>query len=394
MHPLPTRLTPTLSYFLLFACWLMPFSLTAQEKFKGAIEIEGETRKYRLFIPATYTADEPIPLVFNLHGITSDPGQQQLLTQMNKVATENSFIVCYPKGKNRAWNVNFPFPSSKADDVEFISRLIDSLKAAYNIDLNRVYACGFSNGGYMSHKLACELSDKIVAIASVAGTFVPKEAANCHPDRAVPILQIHGRADPIVPYNGGLVALSVEKTLAFWANKNDCSEEITITNLANKVKLDFSRATKYDFEDCADQSAVVLYKVKNGGHTWPGTKIITGVTNQDFEASTEIWHFFQQFSFDEPTMFRNRPAITATPKVSPNPTYLDVNIELTLSEPTVLSRGLYNLQGQTVLNKESQDFPAGIVNWHYSLQNIPAGIYFLKLQNGNSVYTRKVILKR
>lgn len=274
-------------------------NLFAQQKIKGEIEIGDKKRAYRLYLPSSYSADKAMPIVFNLHGLTSDPGQQQLLTQMNDVAEENGFIVCYPKGKNRSWNVNFPFPHSKEDDVLFISNLIDHLKSVYNIDLCRVYACGFSNGGYMSHKLACELSDKIVAIASVSGSIVPKEEEKCTQSRAVPILQIHGKADPIVPYGGNFNGLPVENVVDFWMQKNGCSSKNTKTKIPNKSKLDLSKAIRYDFKDCRDNSQVALIKVKNGGHTWPGAKLILGVTNRDFEASSEIWNFFKQFSFEK-----------------------------------------------------------------------------------------------
>lgn len=294
MHLFLLRSVTILSCVLFFSS-----ALFSQQKIKGEIEIDDQKRAYRLYLPSTYTSDKPIPLVFNLHGLTSDPGQQQLLTQMNEVAEENGFIVCYPKGKGRSWNVNFPFPHSKEDDVQFISELIDHLKSLYNIDLCRVYACGFSNGGYMSHKLACELSDRIVAIASVSGSIVPGEEEKCTQSRAVPVLQIHGKADPIVPYRGNFNGLPVEDLVDFWVEKNGCSTNSTKTKVPNKSKLDLSKAVRYDFLDCKDNSAVSFYKVKNGGHTWPGTKLILGVTNRDFEASAEIWNFFKQYSFSK-----------------------------------------------------------------------------------------------
>ncbi len=296
MHLFQIRLSILFGLFLFL---ISSSTLLGQQKIKGEIEIGDQKRAYRLYLPSTYTSDQTIPLVFNLHGLTSDPGQQQLLTQMNEVAEANGFIVCYPKGKNRSWNVNFPFPHSKEDDVQFISALIDHLKTLYNIDLCRVYACGFSNGGYMSHKLACELSDRIVAIASVSGSIVPAEEDNCTQSRAVPVLQIHGKADPIVPYKGNFNGLAVEDLVDFWVEKNGCSTQSTKTKIPNNAKLDLSKAIRYDFGDCKDNAAVAFYKVKNGGHTWPGSKLVLGVTNRDFEASVEIWNFFKQFSFEK-----------------------------------------------------------------------------------------------
>ncbi|MEM6319548.1 MAG: PHB depolymerase family esterase [Bacteroidota bacterium] len=381
-------------FFTLASVGIHP--IFGQEKIKEKVEIDGLTRKYRLYIPSSYDANEPVPLVFNLHGLTSDGGQQQRYSRMNEVAEKNGFIVCYPNGKNRAWNVNFPFPSSKADDVAFIDQLVDHLASSYTIDLNRVYSCGFSNGGYMSYRLACELSDRIVAVASVAGTFVPKEIGNCSPSRAVPTLHIHGTADPVVPYWGGLVALSAEETIDFWLDKNDCASDVLKTKLPNISKLDLSRATRYDFKDCSDETSVVLYRVKNGAHTWPGAKIITGITNKDFDASTEIWNFFQQYSFEEPSGLRSRtqiPQSLESLRVVPNPNNGLMNLQISLSESLPVSRAVFNLQGQQLRPTETQMFSKGSSEWVYNLTDLPEGIYFLKVKYGTSILTKKIIIR-
>ncbi len=374
--------------------------LTAQEKIKGSIEVDDQTRKFRLYLPANYSEENPMPIVFNLHGLTSDPNQQQLYTRMNEVAEENGFIVCYPKGKNRAWNVNFPFPSSKEDDVKFIATLIDTLSHKYAIDLNRVYACGFSNGGYMSYKLACELSDKIVAVAAVAGTFVPNQELACQPSRAVPILHIHGTADPIVRYKGSPVAISAEKTVEFWRTQNGCKENPEITVIDNKVKFDFSKATRYDFVDCSQDAMVSFIKVKNGGHTWPGAKIITGVTNKDFNASAVIWDFFEPFTFETTQFALNQPnlpnkvAIHSTQlKVSPNPTFGNIVLEIQLDKAMPLARSLYSMQGQQLLKTETLEAPKGNLQWAYDLSSLPDGMYLLTVQVGTTAISKKVILK-
>lgn len=385
--------TRFITFLSIFFTFLFINPLVAQQKIKGELTSNDQVRKYRLYLPSTYHSDKPMPLVFNLHGLTSDPGQQQLLTQMNEVAEENGFIVCYPKGKNRAWNVNFPFPSSKADDVQFIADLIDQLNNLYNLDLNRVYACGFSNGGYMSHRLACELSDRIVAIASVAGSIVSGEEENCHPSRAVPVLQIHGKADPIVPYRGNFNGMAIEDLVDFWVEKNGCDTESTLTKIPNTAKLDFSKAVRYDFDECQEGAAVAFYKIKNGGHTWPGTKLLLGVTNRDFEASTEIWNFFKQFSFDNKITSRNTSPNKTNFTISPNPTNGLLKIQGETNTAKTLTRSLYNLQGQEILSLEKAHFVKGIINWSYNLSHLPKGFYILKLADGAQVISKKIILE-
>ena len=381
---------------ILFFVILLTIPVFGQEKIKGTVEIGDDDRKYRLYLPSNYQSDQPMPLVFNLHGLTSDAGQQQLYSQMNEVAEEKGFIVCYPKGKSRGWNVNFPFPSSKADDVLFISELLEHLSEKYAVDRQRVYACGFSNGGYMSYKLACELSDKIVAVASVAGTFVPDEELNCNPGRAVPILHIHGTADPIVRYKGSPVALKATDLVDFWRTNNGCTADPTVSKLPNTVKLDLSRATRYDFGNCENATSVRVIKVKNGGHTWPGAKIITGVTNRDFSASAAIWDFFSQFAFPEDvkSLSRQSPQTPVTNfKIFPNPTDDHITIRLSLEKTTTLSRSLYNLQGRRILALEQQTFPAGVVEWNYSLHQLPPGMYIVQIETGTAVFNEQLVIR-
>ena len=158
-----------------------------------------------------------------------------------------------------------------------------------------------------------------------------------------------------------------------------------------------SKAIRYDFENCNDDAAVSFYKIKNGGHTWPGTKLILGVTNKDFEASTEIWNFFKQFSFDAPIKNYTNLHTSSTPtklKIVPNPNLGDMEIQLNLSKPTTLSRALYNLNGQQISPVESATFPKGVANWAYSLPNIDAGIYFLKFQREWQFISIKVVIRR
>lgn len=390
----------TAPIFIFLSLLFIPLSSSfAQQKITGKVEIDGLNRKYRLYIPSSYNAQNPMPLVFNLHGITSDGLQQQIYSGMNAVAEENGFIVCYPNGKNRAWNVEFPFPSSNKDDVNFISSLIDSLSAIYTIDLNRVYSCGLSNGGYMSHRLACELSDKIAAIASVSGSMMPEVAEACNPTRPVPMMQIHGTGDPIVFYKGGpLTGMGIEEVVDFWVEKNNCLDDPLVTKVKNKAKLDLSKATRYDYLDCEGKTAVAFYKIKNGGHSWPGSKILVGITNQDFHASTEIWNFFKQFSLDAPPMITgklelsNSDAVIKDFEIFPNPTTHNLTIQTTFAAPTTLSIGLHNLQGQQITAPLVQSFPSGTISWEYPLATIPAGTYFLKIQTAQTVITKKVMV--
>ncbi|MBK7441520.1 MAG: hypothetical protein IPI65_08315 [Bacteroidetes bacterium] len=151
----------------------------------------------------------------------------------NPIADTAGFLTVIPNGTldifgNRYWNC-FIAPGTGVDDVAFLSALIDSLDAEYNIDLNRVYSTGMSNGGFMSHTLACELSNRIAAIASVAGSIDEDRMPFCDPQHNTPVMQIHGNADGTVPYDGAFGFLSVDSVVSYWVNKIECNEAPTFT---------------------------------------------------------------------------------------------------------------------------------------------------------------------
>lgn len=275
--------------FLLMSCVCHPFVVSSQT-LTGSFTHEGLLRDYRLYIPDEYDGSEPWPLVLNLHGYTSNALQQQIYSGMDMVADTGRFLLCYPNGAGNSWNVGFG--GLNTDDVGFISALLDTLMLHYQIDPARVYSCGMSNGGFMSYKLACELTERFAAVASVTGSMVPDEAALCMPNTPMPVLEIHGTADLVVPYNGLFNSLSIPDLLAFWTGKNGCAGDPLTIPVPNTSLLDGSTAELIQYNDCEGEAEVWHYKVYNGGHTWPGASIIVGVTNQDFHASAAIWEFF------------------------------------------------------------------------------------------------------
>ena len=181
-------------------------------------------------------------------------------------------------------------------DVRFISELIDTLEATYNIDPSRIYANGLSNGGGMSFVLSCTLSDRIAAVGMVAAAqTLPWKW--CTDQRPMPMIAFHGTRDPIVPYNGGATWISprafpnVLKWTANWAERNRCAPN----PVESMVAADVSRRA---YTDCAVGAAVVLYTVNGAGHTWPGGKPLpewlAGTTSQSIDATSLMWDFFRE----------------------------------------------------------------------------------------------------
>jgi len=264
----------------------------------GSLMHDGMQRDYVAYIPLNYSNANPVPLVLNFHGFTSNGSAALTVSNFQPIADTANFIVVCPTGSPlpfvniNHWNVGGFTNTSSADDVSFTAALIDTLEADYNIDLTRVYATGFSNGGFFSHKLAFELSDRIAAIASVSGTFTPQMMMNRLPTHPTPVLQIHGTLDPTVPYygtilNGGMA--SVDTVINYWINYNNCDTIATVTALPDISTNDGSTVEHYVYGNGDEGVTVELLKITGGLHDWPGSS-----GNMDISASREIWKFLSR----------------------------------------------------------------------------------------------------
>lgn len=287
----------------------------------GTIIHNGIEREYRLYVPSIYTGDEPVPLVFNLHGYGSNAFQQELYGDFRAIADTANFILVHPEGLSdtggsQFWNA---FGVPEVDDVGFISAMIDTLSAEYNIDPQCVYSTGMSNGGFMSFELACMLSNRIAAVASVTGTMDVDRLAACDPEFARPVMQIHGTQDETVPYEGNIGFASIPDVIDFWIEINGCNETPEVSDIPDIDPNDDTTTERFLYTDGANGNTVEHYKVENGGHTWPGTVFNIGATSQDFSASVEIWRFFRQYKLDGPTSVKevdNQPVLNIYPNPS------------------------------------------------------------------------------
>ncbi|MBK8562076.1 MAG: T9SS type A sorting domain-containing protein [Saprospiraceae bacterium] len=302
---------------LVFCCSAMT---AIAQTITGSVQHDGIERNYRLYVPANLPQGTPPPLVFNLHGFTSNAQQQELYAGMNAVADTAGFIICYPNSVGSAWNIGVA-GGSTADDVGFIAALIDKFHAEHNIDLERVYSCGMSNGGFFSYRLACEMGERIAAIASVTGSMTSAMIDGCTPQRPIPVMAIHGDADPVVDYNGAMGNAAVPDVFSFWANKNGCLQPGNNGNIPDIATNDQCTASFESYYACTDLAEVILITVQNGGHTWPGAfpTVFFGPTCQDFNASREIWVFFSRHRLDLPSATSGPAAETVEVKVFPNP---------------------------------------------------------------------------
>ena len=266
----------------------------------GSFEFQGHTRYFEVCLPENYHAD--LPVVFALHGWSQNISVIKNYSRIDEIGDTLGFITVYPQGIINAWNNGIRnntlgTTDTTVNDVGFLSALIDTIDAEHDIDLSRVYFCGFSMGGEMTYRLAVELGQRIAAIASVAGKLNDISGNIAQPIRPFPIMHFHGTDDNVELYGSGPGNLwSVDETLDFWTDNNGCTLPPDTTAIPDIDTTDGSTVEKVSYRNCLDSTEVIFYKIFNGGHSWPGSVIpLGGITNRDINASAEILNFFSQY---------------------------------------------------------------------------------------------------
>ena len=264
------------------------------------IYVDGRDREYRLHIPVGYDASQPLPLVFVFHGSSASASVIERETSFDRIADSVGFMVVYPEGLHRGWNIGECCRYSYMQGVNettFVAALLDYLAEGLSIDRSRVFATGYSDGGTLSVLLACSLSDRLAAIASVSGTlFDPLPA--CDLARPVPVLLIHGTADSHIPYAGQSGAkatargqhhtLSAVQLVHFWVEHDGCTDPPRQQRIGRVVRIEYS---------CRDAASVLFFSINGGQHGWPGGGrgwIFSPVPPSDLSASDSIAAFFMR----------------------------------------------------------------------------------------------------
>lgn len=272
---------------------------------------QNEARSYTVYIPSNYDPTIPTPLVTVLHGSPGNATGIAYITDMNVTAEQEGFIVLYPDGIDNSWNYTRGlslFGNNPRDDVLFITELIDDLGNRLNLDENRLYMSGFSNGGFMTQRLACSVPDEFAAFAVVGATGFYGMTEICPEPLHVNMLFIHGTEDVSVPWEGLVITLGGERrymtlpvpqSTALWARLLGCDADFTRDDIPKKSESASSQVTKFTFQNCPDTAELVFYGVLGGGHNWPGvpgriSDEIAGVVNTDVNANALIWEFFSQ----------------------------------------------------------------------------------------------------
>ena len=340
------------------------------------IQNDGLTRGYSIYVPASYDGTTNFPLLFNLHGGGGTNSAWQVSADMRPIADTADFILVYPQARPDPSDGNsfnwIPKVPGTFDDVPFFSSLIDTIASNYQIDQNRIYACGYSLGGDMTFELGCKLNNRIAAIAPVARTMQANPNSFCSPVHPTGVLTILGTDDLVSPYNGIVFGgleyyISAAATHSYWATHNKCVTTAIMSTVSPSVE-------RYTWSTASGCAYVEELKVIGGGHDWPGS-----FGNMTIDANEEIWQFVSRYDINgligcATTSIHENNSMLENYRVYPNPVNTELTIDLGLAEEKEFR--LYNPIGELVLN--------GVLNSQISiidLSFLAPNVYILIIEN-------------
>lgn len=379
--------------FTLFIILSLCFAIQAQTT--KTMNYGGTDRQYLEYVPSSYNASTPAPVLFVLHGLGDDMSNMFSATGFRAIANQHGWIVITPQALEAtvsllgqsmsigtAWNSGVSanalgsniIVNDGVDDSGFMMAILDDLIANYNVDQSRVFVTGFSMGGFMANRLAIEHGDRIAAIASVSGT-VGNEVKEATPTGHVSAMHIHGTGDGTVGYENAAfnvlimsvsVGLGAEATVDFWRNYNHCSSTPTVTNFPD-IANDSLTFEKYLYEGGDNGTKTAFIKVNGGDHTWYYTPA------NDIDYTTEIYNFFagNTSGIDENDN---------TVSIFPNP----ANYVLNVRGENVEQVRIYNAMGQQVISTNEQSI---------NVSQLSRGMYVVSalMKNGQTVNEKVAI---
>ncbi len=264
------------------------------------LDVDGRRREYLLHLPSGYDGTRRFPLVLVFHGSSASASVIERETSFDEVADSLGFIVVYPEGLHRGWNIGeccrYSF-MQHVDETGFVSALLDHLEAGLGVDPQRIYSAGYSDGGTLSFLLACNLSTRIAAVAAVSGTLFDP-LPTCDVSRPVPVVIIHGTGDTHIPYAGqrGVksdvraqhLTLSAPQVAQFWVDRDGCTAQPVTSRTGRVVRSEY---------DCPHSATVLFYSIAGGEHGWPGGGrgwIFSPLPPSDMNATDSIASFFMR----------------------------------------------------------------------------------------------------
>lgn len=387
-------------FFFTLVATIISCNIFGQTNIIDSIVHQNYQRKFMVHFPPNFNTTTQRPLVLNLHGGSGNMLSAQGFSMLNPVSDQNNFIVAWPQGYGIAppgfsWadGRNTSADQAGVDDIGFIDKLIDTLITRYNVDTNRIYICGFSNGGFMVQRLACELPERFAAMASLGSSMDTVLYQNCNPTKPIPMAFFNGTADPAMPYGGGpmqnpqvIPVVSVESAVQFWIAHNNCQTANPVFNFPDTFTTDNSTAEFYYFTNCDCNADVKFYKLINGGHTWPGVYVasqasVLGNTNRDINASVELWNFFNAHTLCNTTFGVDEQINQLLLNIYPNPATTILYLQSSYADNYSLD--IRNFLGQVILKSSNQN--------QIDISQLTNGIYFIIIRQGQQTKTAKFI---
>ena len=355
----------------------------AQTFISETIQYDGETREYDIYVPSLYDGTAAVPLMFNFHGGSGTIADQISIGDMSSIADTANFIAVYPQalpdpndGGSTNWIHKDP---TTVDDVYFIDALIDSIATDYLVNLDRVYACGYSLGGEFTFELGCRLNTRIAAIGVVARTMQKYTYDNCSPAHPTGVLTILGTADAISDYNGvwfGGVQYytSAGETHDLWISHNNCGTTASSSAVPDINTGDGSTVERNSWSTPSGCIYVEELKVIGGGHDWPGS-----FGNMDIDATQEIWNFVSRYNLNgiidcTTTSVNENNTIGSNYNVYPNPFHDQIAIESESNRETEYN--IYSMLGELLMTGMLTDGMNQV-----DLSSLSQNIYFLKFDD-------------
>ena len=255
---------------------------------------DGQTREYILYVPTSINLESSkVPLLFSIHGRDMTDDLMFSMTQLDQLAEIDGFIVVYPQslpinGGNK-WNGSTSTSGGLPDDTGFIKGLTDLLTESLNIDSERIYLSGFSNGVFFSFHMLCQFSETYAAIAGAGGGMNELTLTDCITTLPKPVLLIHGTDDTTVPYS------EAETALDYWIDFNQTDTQPLVEFIPDTNPSDGSTVEVYTYSKGNNNVQVIHHLILGGGHHWPGFN-----GNMDIEASSVIWNFLSDFDINGP----------------------------------------------------------------------------------------------
>ena len=364
---------------------LMSLSVAAQYS-TDSFAFGGITRKYILYKPAGYDSTRQYPVILALHGLGDNMTNFKNSIRLNVVADTAQFIFAIPQAvtdqlAGAAWNSGAGtfgyYPNSTVDDVGFLNALYDTIATKFNVNQKKLYACGFSMGGFMTNRLACELGNRIAAGASVSGTI--GSGVTCHPARPIPMLHFHGTADQTVSYTGDGYGLDAEVLVAYWRDFDHCDTVPTIDTMPNTAN-DGRVVVHFKYAHGTDSTDVEFFQVIGGVHQWlfkPG--------GNDIDANQEIWNFLNRYSLKTQATGIAETA-TAEVNVYPNPTSTALHVDWSASTNKAEIK-ICDLTGRIVYQNTFAS-----TNTTIDLHDWSNGMYIMQLNIDGQQVNRKIVV--